>query len=149
MSLRFIAAILTPLLLTLVSAASLSLIIPPSTLVSNPSTLPASTSATLTNIGRTYTAPFQRNNRFTFGNVTTGSYLLDVHCRDYNFAPLRVDVGGNEEVEVWQTFRGHEWDNKGEKAIERPVQLKVLAGKDYYEERSGCKWFIRLCYWVK
>ncbi|KAI9870538.1 MAG: hypothetical protein M1830_004116, partial [Pleopsidium flavum] len=137
MSLRSVALILTSLLLTLVSAASLSLVIPPSNLVPNPSTLPASTFATLTNTGRTYTAPFQRNAHFTFRNLTVGSYLLDVRCRDYNFAPLRVDVGGSDEVEVWQTFRGHEWDNKGEKIMERPVHVKVLAGKDYYEERSG------------
>jgi len=136
---RCIAKILATFLIPLVSTASLSVIVPPSALVPNPSTLPPSTSATLTDIGRVYTASLQRDNRFTFRNVSAGSYLLDVHCRDYVFAPLRVDVSSNDRVEAWQTFRGHEWDNKGENLVERPVQLKVLGGKDYYDQRSGCK----------
>ena len=141
---RFLDNILAILLIPLVSAASLSLIIPPSALVPNPSTLPPSTSATLTDSGRIYTAPLQRDNRFTFRNISAGSYLLDVHCRDYVFAPLRVDVSSYDKVEAWQTFRGHEWDNKGERIMERPVELKVLVAKDYYEQRSGCKWSIHL-----
>lgn len=135
---RYVASILAVLLIPLVSTTSLSFIVPPSALVPNPSTLPPSTSATLTDLGRVYTASLQRDNRFTFRNVSAGSYLLDVHCRDYVFAPLRVDVSSNDKVEAWQTFRGHEWDNKGEKLMERPVQLKVLGGKDYYDQRSGC-----------
>lgn len=139
---RYVANLLAVLLLPLVSAASLSLIVRSTALLPNPNTLPPSTSATLTDLGRAYTAPLQRDNRFTFRNISAGSYLLDVHCRDYVFAPLRLDVSSDDKVEAWQTFRGHEWDNKGEKSVERPVELKVLGGKDYYEQRSGCKWCI-------
>ena len=143
MASRYVAAVIALLFVSLISAVSVSLIVPPSALIPNPNTLIPSTSATLTSLGRTFTAPIQRDNRFTFRNITTGSYLLDIHCRDYVFAPLRLDIG-NDNVEVWQTFRGHEWDNKGEKLLERPIQLKALAQKDYYEHRAGCKFFIEL-----
>lgn len=132
-------------LVSCVSAASLSLIVPQSNLIPNPGTLPISTSATLTDIGQVHTAILQKDNRFVFRNISTGSYLLDVHCRDFLFAPLRVDVGDSDNVEVWQTFRGHEWENKGEKLVERPVEVRVLAGKDHYEHRSGCKWLQKPC----
>lgn len=138
---KHVANILAVLLIPLVSTASLSLIVPHSALLPNPSTLPPSTTATLTDLGRGYTAPLQRDNRFIFRNISAGSYLLDVHCRDYVFAPFRIDVSSDDKVEAWQTFRGHEWDNKGERVMERPVEMKVLGGKDYYEQRSGCKWF--------
>ncbi len=141
---RHVNTILAVVLIPLVSAASLSFIIPPSALIPNPGALPPSTSATLTDLGRTYTAPLQRDNRLTFRNISAGSYLLDVQCRDYVFAPLRVDVSSNDKMEAWQTFRGHEWDNNGEKMTERPVELKVLGGKEYYDQRSGCKSCIAL-----
>jgi len=52
--------------------------------------------------------------------VSAGSYLLDVHCLNYVFAPLRVDVKdapseGEAAVTVYQTFRGNEWSNLGER----------------------------------
>jgi hypothetical protein len=101
------------------------------------------------------------DNTFDFRNVTSGSYLLDVHCHTHVFAPLRVDVHeglkpkeaseGAEavrEVQAWGTFRGNEWANKGEvvdvKEVEGKVgiwgfDVRVLGGKEYFIERAGCK----------
>ena len=44
-------------------------------------------------------------------------------------------------VEVWQTFRGNEWDNKGERIAggrDVSVEVKVLGKKNFYESRGGC-----------
>ncbi|TVY51896.1 hypothetical protein LCER1_G004479, partial [Lachnellula cervina] len=68
------------------------------------------------------------------------------------FAPLRVDVSGTgagdgngvgEKVQVWGTFRGNEWGNKGEEYAVRKVggvwvwEVRVIAEKEYFFERSG------------
>jgi hypothetical protein len=73
---------------------------------------------------------------------------------------LRVDVHsgegkGEEKVEVWGTFRGNEWSNKGEVYEVREVSKegvdgksgkvwgfegKVAAPKEYLMERSGCEY---------
>ncbi|TVY20436.1 hypothetical protein LARI1_G001035, partial [Lachnellula arida] len=72
------------------------------------------------------------------------------------FAPLRVDVSGTgsgngngigngigEKVQVWGTFRGNEWGNKGEEYAVRQVggvwvwEVRVIAEKEYFFERSG------------
>lgn len=68
------------------------------------------------------------------------------------FEPLRVDVSaletGNEKVQVWQTFRGNEWDNFGEKKADENVksgdglvvtEIRCLGGKEYYQSRGGCE----------
>ena len=78
---------------------------------------------------------------------------MDVHCHTYQFAPLRVDVhesgkveGG--EVQVWSTFRGHEWANKGEvipvKEADGKVgvwefEVRAQGPKEYFIERAGCR----------
>ncbi|TVY38574.1 ER membrane protein complex subunit-like protein, partial [Lachnellula occidentalis] len=83
--------------------------------------------------------------------VSAGSYLLEVHCHSHAFAPLRVDVSGTstagssggEKVQVWGTFRGNEWGNKGEEYVVRKVggvwvwDVRVIAEKEYFYERSG------------
>src|SRR5579871_6585871 len=108
-------SILTPTL-----CARLAISIPPSQLLSNPSTLPSSTHATLHSHGAPISAFLTRSNKFFFDDVAPGSYLFNVHCRDYHFEPLRIDIvandtaPGGEYVTSWQTFRGNEWDNKGE-----------------------------------
>lgn len=76
---------------------------------------------------------------------------MDVHCHTHAFAPLRVDVrdvtpdvvGDDQEVQVWGTFRGNEWSNKGE-VVEAQrgdgiwtFDVKVQGGKDYFIERQG------------
>lgn len=57
-------------------------------------------------------------------------------------------------VEVWGTFRGNEWGNKGEAVKVQDVngdgkvwgfEVRVGAGKEYFLERSGCEfplWWI-------
>ena len=117
-------------------SASLQLRLPPQ--FPSGTALPPSTAAHLDTLGASYTALLQRDGEFNFHNISSGSYLLDVYCRDHVFAPLRVDVSDAETVQVWQTYRGNEWENKGEKIDSRPVVLKVVKGKDYFEKRAGC-----------
>ena len=48
-------------------------------------------------------------------------------------------------MDVWFTFRGNEWDNKGEKIGgreqegERVVDVRVMGEKGFYEKRGGCE----------
>ena len=71
------------------------------------------------------------------------------------FVPMRVDVqdptsGGSGEkegkkrVEVWQTFRGNEWGNKGERLGGGEGNIKVNVGvltqRSFYEVRTGCEY---------
>lgn len=159
------ASLLLPLLLPALStAAKLTVAIPPSAVLPNPGALPPSTHATLSSRGL-LSAPLTRANEFVFADLAPGSYLLTVHCRDYAFEPMRVDVsvaeegmaaGGRAVVErarAWQTFRGNEWDNLGEvrgewrsgKAVPGGedeglrVEAKALWKKEYYQERAGCE----------
>jgi hypothetical protein len=140
-------------------ASHLRISIPSTPGLPHPNTLPASTSASLTTLNHVLTAPLRSDNTFDFRNVSSGSYLLDVHCHTYQFAPLRVDVhesgkveGG--EVQVWGTFRGHEWANKGEvmpvKEVDGKVgvwgfEVRAQGPKEYFIERAGCKF--RLLYY--
>jgi O-acetylhomoserine/O-acetylserine sulfhydrylase len=149
-------ASLTPLLLLfllplshLSSAADLTFSIPPSGSVPNPATLPPYTSASLTTLSSRLSAPLSIANTFIFHNVSAGSYLLDIHCRDAVFQPFRVDVAvvktqnQAQAVDVFQTFRGNEWGNKGEKIAEKEKgvwEVRAVKTKAYYEERSGCMW---------
>ncbi|KAG9241040.1 hypothetical protein BJ878DRAFT_251881 [Calycina marina] len=136
-------------ILSLVLSAHLRFTIP-TTAALNPSILPPSTSATLTTLKTHYSAPLRSDNTFDFRNVTTGSYLLDVHCHTHSFAPLRVDVTvgsiegvGGEMVEAWGTFRGNEWGNKGEAMgveIEKNIwkfPVRAAGVKEYLVERAG------------
>ncbi|KAF2182806.1 hypothetical protein K469DRAFT_585120 [Zopfia rhizophila CBS 207.26] len=123
----------------------------PTTQLANPSILPPSTHATLQSFGPPLSAHLTRSNSFNFNNVSAGSYLATIHCRDYAFEPLRVDVsvedaveGSGEKREViraWQTFIGNEWDNKGESRGEGGnglvVEARPLGQKYYVQERSG------------
>ena len=125
----------------------------------NAATLPSSTHATLHAAGAPLTAVLNRANKFVFANVPSGSYLFEVHARDYVFEPLRIDVAdeaGKEYVKSWQSFRGNEWDNKGEKRGEgeanvaggvakADVYVSVLGSKEYYAKRQGCECSQHLC----
>ncbi|KAI9901642.1 hypothetical protein N3K66_003459 [Trichothecium roseum] len=113
----------------------------------NPFTLPASTHATLTTARFRLAAPLSAVNTFVFHNVTPGSYLADVHCPTDGFAPLRIDVKGGSDsdsgiAEAWETYRGNEWDNKGERLEVKEgsaglgVEIKASGRKNYYSERA-------------
>lgn len=111
----------------------------------NPYSLPPTTHATLTSLRRRIAAPLSASNAFVFRNVQPGSYLLDVHCSTDGFKPLRVDVTAADDVEVWETFRGNDWANRGERlalrdgSAGRGVDAKPLGGKQYFTERQKCK----------
>jgi hypothetical protein len=142
-------------LATLASTASAArfLLQIPTTAQLNPSTLPSTTHATLQSSGPPLDAYLTRSNTFNFANVSAGSYLATVHCRDYVFEPLRIDVSIEEAVEgsgdkrevvkAWQTFLGNEWDNKGESRGEGGnglvIETKIVATKYFYQERGGCE----------
>lgn len=133
-------------LAALTHAAHLTVSLVPSPQLPNPATLPASTHAVLLGpAGTSFDVPLRRDSSFVFPGLAPAEYLLTVHCRDFFFAPLRVDVtageGGEEEIATWQTFRGNEWGNKGPsygtgKGALR-VQITASAGKDYYQPRGG------------
>ncbi|KAJ5191205.1 uncharacterized protein N7498_010190 [Penicillium cinerascens] len=132
------------------AAASLTVSIPPSTLLPNPHSLPANTHATLTTKDRVLTASLTRSSTLVFSDVpSTGpsSYLLDIRSGEWVFAPYRVDVAADGTVlGVWETFRGNPWDNRGaEKYVvdvvgqtktDVVIEAKVVGRKGFYEERA-------------
>lgn len=152
------------LLLPVALATHLRISVPSTPLLQQPSTLPPSTHATLTTLSHHYSVPLTVSNTFEFRNVSSGSYLLDIHCPTHFFLPLRVDVHEGlklksdgsavdnvAEVAAWGTFRGNEWGNKGEVVSVKEVEGKVgiwgfevpaRAVKDYYIERAGCEFFL-------
>ena len=139
---------------------SVTLRIPASQGLPNPNLLPPSTHATLSALGAAFSAPLTVQNTFVFSNLSTGSYLVDVHCATHAFAPLRLDVvsssssdsstggAGGEDggdaviVRAWETYRGNDWGNKGEAARVgegNVLDVKLLGGKGYFMERSKCE----------
>lgn len=62
-----------------------------------------------------------------------------------------------EDVSVWQTFRGNEWENKGEAVSVKELdaeglhtvwgfELKCVGGKEYLIQRQGCKYLPSSCW---
>lgn len=166
-----IPTVLSSLLLLLapLSAASsiLTISIPPSAHLQNPNSLPASTHATLTSISLPngpLKAPLTRSSTLVFNDLppsspgqdapATRSYLLDIHSREYVFVPYRVDVDAQGNVVgVWETYRGHPWDNKGVEKMTVTeeldgskagvqnvvVEARVVGKRTFYEERQKCE----------
>ncbi|OTB04344.1 hypothetical protein M426DRAFT_320942 [Hypoxylon sp. CI-4A] len=131
---------------------TLTLWIPSTQQLPNPHSLPATTHATLTALGTSYDAPLTASGTFAFRNVTAGSYLADVHCSTHAFAPLRVDVvqssiGGEDGngrlvVKAWETYRGNDWENKGQEAPRTGGEdgrfaVRALGGNVYFVERGS------------
>jgi hypothetical protein len=142
-------------LFTLANAASITLYLPTHSKAPNPFSLPPTTHATLTSHGAYLSAPLTAVNTFVFHNVSEGSYLADVHCPTDGFVPLRVDVsaaaedaaaaGKTEAVRAWETYRGNDWNNKGEALAVRDgadgsvgFEVRALGGKTYFMERPKC-----------
>ncbi|KEZ43087.1 hypothetical protein SAPIO_CDS5174 [Scedosporium apiospermum] len=130
-------------ILPLSSALTITLHISPSHHTSGgQSTFPPNTHATLSTLGAQHSAYLTPAGEFVFRNVSEGSYLADVHCATYAFSPVRVDVaegeGGKAVVQAWETYRGNEWDNKGEVRVGEGgrVEVRVLGGKQYFVERQ-------------
>ena len=151
-------SLLLSLLFTLSIASSLTITIPPSSLLPNANALPAGTHATLTSSSsgkHPLTAPLTRSSTFVFRSpapAVTGneeSFLLDIHSSEFVFAPYRVDVSADGAVTgVWETFRGNPWENRGAEKYVRDaaktagddvvVSAKVLGKREFYEERTKC-----------
>lgn len=120
-----------------------------------PLTLSPRTHATLARPGRRLSAPLSDVHTLVFHNVTAGSYLADVHCPTDGFMPLRVDVGEEEEgkevqVQAWETYRGNDWDNKGEELGMRRgsdgsvgFEVRSLGRKGYFMERPKCMYTVQ------
>ncbi|SPO03822.1 uncharacterized protein DNG_06505 [Cephalotrichum gorgonifer] len=141
---RSILPILGALAVTLASATDVTLRIIRSPNC-NTHTLPPSSHATLTTLGKHHSALLTPAGEFVFHNVSEGSYLADVHCSTHAFSPVRIDVavGGGDEagekvvVEAWETYRGNSWGNKGEVMVGEggSVGVRCLGGKNYFIER--------------
>lgn len=135
----------TACLSPLAYAASLKIQIPPSAILANPNTLPASTHATLTSgQGPVIQAPLRRGNIIEFQEVPkAASYILDIYAHDYTFAPYRIDVAADDTISgIYETYRGTQWSDHGiqlvaESTSAATIQAKVLSKKSFYEERQG------------
>lgn len=137
-------SLLPPLALALALSTPLTVLIAPTPQLPQPATLPPSTSASLTTISKAYSSHLSSQNTFHFRNVSAGSYLFSIACATHAFPPLRVDVAADGTVEAWRTFRGNEWENKGEEfgvGEGNVLEVKALGGKGYYMERQSCKFF--------
>lgn len=155
--------VFSPLVLSFISvvaatATTINLVIPPTHILPNPRSLPPQTHATLSSFHFDASAYLSPANTFAFHNVSEGSYLLDVHSPTHAFAPLRVDVvpvvagaGQTEKdektvklrVHAWETYRGNDWNNKGESATVTnggALEVKVQGSKNFFVERSSCEW---------
>ena len=137
-------------LLPIASAADVCFYVAPSQALPNPrAALAVDTHATLTALSKDVrTAYLTTTNSFVFHNVTPGSYLVDFHSRSHGFSPLRLDLsvldgGSGEEplIKAWETFRGNDWDNKGEalQLTSRGFEARCLGHKNYFTERQKCE----------
>lgn len=160
--------LLLSLALSISSASILTVTLPSSNILPNPNSLPASSHATLTTLssGSEQTYPLKarltRSSTFVFPDLAQSqqggakSYLLDIHSRDYVFAPYRVDVSADGKViGVWETFRGHQWENRGaEKALggsgtgDVVVEARVLGKRGFYEQRPKCEYISKNSRWI-
>ncbi|KAJ6256611.1 hypothetical protein Dda_8476 [Drechslerella dactyloides] len=133
--------LLLPLLLLfpgLISAVTVTGGIKPNNQLPSVSLLPPSTTVTLAGdrLEDSRSSHVFANGAFRFQDVKPGTYLLEVHCRTHLFPSFRVDVSPEGLVEVFGTFRGNEWNNKGER---RPHPIDISPGKasEFYQVREG------------
>ena len=147
------AAVFTFSFLHIASALTLTLSVPP-----HIPALPSTSTAYLESYNRTLTTLITRANTFKFIDIdaaakldgkeqSTIQYLLDVACRDYDFASYGVDVKfdgkAGPSAEVYRMSRGGSESNADRAVVtdENPavVELKVLKAKEHYETRVGCQ----------
>ena len=54
-----------------------------------------------------------------------------------------MNSDGSQDVRSWTTFRGNEWDNKGESRGagegRARVELRAVGKKEFYQQRTSCK----------
>ncbi|KAK6352642.1 hypothetical protein TWF730_009460 [Orbilia blumenaviensis] len=130
--------LLTILFPSLISAVNVIGSIKPNNILQSLTLLPPSTSVSLSagNLADSRTSHVYSSGAFKFQDVKPGSYLLEVNCRTHLFPSLRVDVSSDGLVEVYGTFRGNEWDNKGERRP-HPIDISPVRGSEFYIVREG------------
>lgn len=75
------------------------------------------------------------------------TYLLDIACRDYDFASYGLDVRREGGMEVYRVARGGVEVGGREAVGDEGVEVRVVRGREYYEGRVGCEFFFRF-FWV-
>ncbi|KAF3912939.1 hypothetical protein AA313_de0210423 [Arthrobotrys entomopaga] len=124
----------------LISAAGVTVAgsIKPNALLPSLGILPSSTTVTLSgdSLKESRSSHIFANGGFKFQAVSPGSYLLEVNCRTHIFPAMRVDVSTDGLVEIYQTFRGNEWSNKGERKP-HPVDFFPAKASEFYLNREG------------
>ena len=106
--------------------------ISPNTHLLSTSSLPPSTLLILSSSHLEYKTHPTPNGSFKFRNVTAGpSYILEIECLTHTFPPLRIDTHNDDDMEVYQTFRGNAWSHRGAK-LSYPIQIAPSAQADYY-----------------
>ncbi|MCJ1465341.1 hypothetical protein MMC07_003959 [Pseudocyphellaria aurata] len=101
-----------------------------------PTNLPplhSSTNALLIKTGFTRTAPLTRANTFVFRNLTeSGSYLLDIGCRDWDFAPMVAHVREEGDIVVGRRGGGDIKRMEG-----GGWEVRAVKPRDNWEDRGG------------
>ncbi|KAF3927265.1 hypothetical protein ABW20_dc0109128 [Dactylellina cionopaga] len=122
----------------LICAATVAGSIKPNSVLPSLSLLPPSTIVTLSAdlLQDSRTSHIFANGAFKFQDVKPGSYLMEINCRTHIFPALRVDVSTDGLVEIYQTFRGNEWDNKGERKP-HPIDFYPAKASEFYVAREG------------
>ncbi|KAK6347062.1 hypothetical protein TWF696_007142 [Orbilia brochopaga] len=138
---RLLSLLMLPLLLlfpALISAVTVTGGIKPNSQLSSLSLLPPSTTVTLAGdrLSDSRSSHVFANGAFKFQDVKPGTYLLEVHCRTHVFPSFRVDVSSDGLIEVFGTFRGNEWNNKGERKP-HPIDISPLKSSEFYQVREG------------
>ena len=106
--------------------------ISPNTHLLSASSLPPTTLLILSSSNLEYKTHSTPSGSFNFRNVTAGpSYILQIECLTHAFSPLRIDTQNEDDVEVYQTFRGNAWSHRGVK-LAYPIQIAPSAQADYY-----------------
>ncbi|KAK6339461.1 hypothetical protein TWF718_008874 [Orbilia javanica] len=122
----------------LINAVNIVGSIKPNNILPSLNLIPPSTTLSLSgaNLADSRTSRVYTSGTFRFQDVKPGSYLLEVNCKTHLFPSLRVDVSSDGLVEVYGTFRGNEWDNKGERKP-HPIDISAVKGSDFYIVREG------------
>lgn len=97
--------------------------------------LPPSTNALLIDTAFTRTAPLTRVNTFVFRNLTQpGSYLLDIGCRDWDFAPMVAHVREGTGIEV-----GRKGGGELKRMEDGGWEARLVRPRQGWEDRGGCE----------
>ena len=146
---RYLLKSLLSWTLLIVCSATLTIKVP-----GNLPPLPASSRATLSTLGATFSASVTVRNDFVFHDTPSGNYDLSIACRDWAFERGLVIVAESPDdanpternkpssFQVWRPMRGG-WDKRALKgsddAAEAIVDVRLLGGRAFYEERQGCE----------